>query len=757
MASEETDIKLFTRLGQLPDDVIALIISYVPKCQLQPLLGFSPTKKAVVKSYLANVKITECQDLIISGTCNQSEHRDCQDKPAAVSLKNLRLLVKQWNLYPKTLYFSSFKELGAMLDVYPEVVINAEGINGVFDKEGSGNRVQNIKQLTRYDLKYDRLELKDFGDTFLVAKSSLPGNVKTLILNNTRLETLSFTGLKKLKAEIPGASGATKEITFPIGLRLLILTVLGERHLNIPSNLVRLHLHVGRTKLSLSSGIMVNLKDLLISWNKLRSFAETGIIAPNLESLNIVDCYYLMDYTTLKLSWKLQSFTIINSPYPIGLFDETSFPHLVDFSYKEVNAKNYHKVWSVSFNRIHESFNLQLFFPPNLKNLTLYGGEFAKSIGFVFMLPPLLEKLHIHNFRLKFPITKFPQHLEEIILKVPAVYILNELRIPPQAKTVVIEAKKIVFRCMDFFYDLPEGLEKLTLHAINQGKILPFPRRIKWPSSMKSLTLKRFNIDYKRFRKLNLQESNLELIDIYKGRIWELSADALPVSVVQLKLIRMGIETLPESFEKFENLKCLDLSRNPLKRIRSVRLPLPSFKQLIVNRCDLHLISPFLTSMLEKENRKAEFAIMATNNWYLNTYDVLKMMKKLKHFTIYLSTFNEKFAKLHKHSRRIAYEIKHTAENSEETEFSGAGEYADEELYCEYDDFDDFDDDDDDDDNKGAMIRRQLNDCWKVNDSGDEITHLDDPDNLYGMDDKKEGDDDEDDDYDGDYEDEVME
>ena len=130
------------------------------------IVRFQSHKKAVVKSYLANVKITECQDLIISGTCNQFEHRDCQDKPAAVSLKNLRLLVKQWNLYPKTLYFTSFKELGAMLDVYPEVVINAEGINGVFDKEGSGNRVQNIKQLTRYDLKYDRLELKDFGDTF---------------------------------------------------------------------------------------------------------------------------------------------------------------------------------------------------------------------------------------------------------------------------------------------------------------------------------------------------------------------------------------------------------------------------------------------------------------------------------------------------------------------------------------------------------------------------------------------------------------
>ena len=144
---------------------------------------------------------------------------------------------------------------------------------------------------------------------------------------------------------------------------------------------------------------------------------------------------------------------------------------------------------------------------------------------------------------------------------------------------------------------------------------------------MKSLTLKRFNIDYKRFRKLNLQESNLELIDIYKGRIWELSAGALPVSVVQLKLIRMGIETLPESFEKFENLKCLDLSRNPLKRLRSVRLPLTIFQTVNCESMRPSFDITILTSMLEKENRKAEFAIMATNNWYLNTYDVLKMMK----------------------------------------------------------------------------------------------------------------------------------
>lgn len=179
------------------------------------------------------------------------------------------------------------------------------------------------------------MELKDFGDAFFDTKNKLPGNIKKLIITNTRLEVFPVTGLKKLKAEISAASRSTKDVTFPSGLELLILTMLGERHLNIPSNLVCLHLNVGKTKLSLSSGTMNNLKDLLISWNKSRSFVETGIIAPNLKSLSIVDCYYLTDYKALEASQKLQSLTISNTPYPIGLFDENSFPYLVDFSYTE--------------------------------------------------------------------------------------------------------------------------------------------------------------------------------------------------------------------------------------------------------------------------------------------------------------------------------------------------------------------------------------------------------------------------------------
>lgn len=97
---------------------ITLIISYVPKCQLQPLLGFRSTKRAVVISYFSNVKITECQDLIFSGTCNQFEHRDCHDKSVAVSLKNLRLLVKQWNFYPQNFDFPVSKNLELFLTFF---------------------------------------------------------------------------------------------------------------------------------------------------------------------------------------------------------------------------------------------------------------------------------------------------------------------------------------------------------------------------------------------------------------------------------------------------------------------------------------------------------------------------------------------------------------------------------------------------------------------------------------------------------------
>lgn len=85
--------------------------------------------------------------------------------------------------------------------------------------------------------------------------------------------------------------------------------------------------------------------------------------------------------------------------------------------------------------------------------------------------------------------------------------------------------------------------------------------KIKWPSSLKSLALKRFDLNHKTFKMLNLRDSKLEDIDIYKCKLEKLDVHALPTSVVDLKLVNVGIENLPPSLERLEKLKHLTLRK----------------------------------------------------------------------------------------------------------------------------------------------------------------------------------------------------
>ena len=60
---------------------------------------------------------------------------------------------------------------------------------------------------------------------------------------------------------------------------------------------------------------------------------------------------------------------------------------------------------------------------------------------------------------------------------------------------------------------------------------------------------------------LNLRDSKLEDIDIYKCKLEKLDVHALPTSVVDLKLVNVGIENLPSSLERLEKLKHLTLRK----------------------------------------------------------------------------------------------------------------------------------------------------------------------------------------------------
>ena len=91
------------------------------------------------------------------------------------------------------------------------------------------------------------------------------------------------------------------------------------------------------------------------------------------------------------------------------------------------------------------------------------------------------------------------------------------------------------------------------MHLTNQ--------RIKWPSMVDSIVLDGFNIDYRTLISLNFNESRLETIRICGGNIKKLDVDLFPVSVKDLALMDMGIQELPASFEKLENLHRLCLAK----------------------------------------------------------------------------------------------------------------------------------------------------------------------------------------------------
>ena len=102
---------------------------------------------------------------------------------------------------------------------------------------------------------------------------------------------------------------------------------------------------------------MVNLEYLTIQLPNIRTFNETGIIAPNLKELN-VRCDQLSNLEELRQFQHLKELEFEFCNYPFGLFNEGSFPELEKFRCREC-----------SFLASEDFDNSLLTFPPNLKSL----------------------------------------------------------------------------------------------------------------------------------------------------------------------------------------------------------------------------------------------------------------------------------------------------------------------------------------------------------------------------------------------------
>ena len=699
MSSKRIDVELFTRLAKLPEDVIYIIIDYVPRSVQRQLLQFVEIRKVVVSCYISNVEISGHDYRLfdfdeypfVPNPFEEFafENSPLQERPVKMKLENLKKAIKQWKIYPKKVHFTSLQDLVAVHNSFPELLLKAHDINGVFDKHVNDTKTDNASALTRRNLSYGSLELRNFGTDFLTGKKKLPEKISSLTLLETHVNEFNFEGLKLLRAEIHSEFNNRREVVFPPDLKVLEVKLFGEKRLNIPSNLVCLNITGDNSKLDLVGGLMNKLIFLFISSHTIRSFSETGINAPNLTSLTLLECYRLTNFGIVKTFKHLKYLSMVGARFPVELFDGISLPNLLNFLCNGNGAQNHVSEWD-DFNEITRKINnLTIKFPPKLEDLALADLVVPRNVVYTFDLPSSLKKLHFEKVPINYSRFQFTKNLEEISLELPEVKFDKNWVIPPTARYVGIVAERVEFKSLDMLYRLPEGLEELQIKAISQGKILPLQKKIKWPSTMKGFTLIRFDVDYKTFEMFNFKESKLEHISLYRGKLGKLNVDALPVTLKFLSLVRMGITKLPDSMVKLKNLHSMCLRRNHLRGMTPVKLPIGSLHFLDVCRCDLTSISPFLSSMLEKGKENSPLNVSAVNNWYLNVRDVRRMLNKLKNFTITVSTFDEDLIETCRYSARLSCEETHYNENPEETDYSDDDGNSEDELYYGSQDLDD--------------------------------------------------------------------
>lgn len=229
----------------------------------------------------------------------------------------------------------------------------------------------------------------------------------------------------------------------------------------------------------------------------------------------------------------------------------------------------------------------------------------------------------------------------------------SNFRIPPLNEQLELDVGKLTFKSMEFMYHLPNNLTCLRLNAIFQAKMSPFTEKIKWPLVLSSFTFKGFDIRSRTLELLNLKESNITKIQISNGYIQKLDSDLFPISVEDFTLEAMGIEELSESFEQLENLRSFSLSRNQLRKVTHVKLPISSLYYLDLCVCNLRLVSPFLVSMYEEKNKNAKLRIHASGNWNVSVIDVRRVMKTFKGLSLLLSKYDETLKEITKRSSRL--------------------------------------------------------------------------------------------------------
>ena len=637
IVSFNIDTDFFINLAKLPAEVIALIFSFVPKCMLPELLYCSPIKKVAASAILSYVDVYDAIERHKWSYELGVGYPNCSCRQFRITQENLKQGIRQWKIFPKSIALNKVDQLAIALNDSREFFVDAQLINASFLEIGYHDYEGVFRDFLKSRFKFSCLTLSNHRNPLTLPPIAI--NVK---LSKIKLNSYVIPGVKKLELNVP--ENQEERLTFSAELEDLIINSDRSIQVTLPPNLQKLEVYAFLDSVHFISEEMVNLEYLTIQLPNIRTFNETGIIAPNLKELN-VRCDQLSNLEELRQFQHLKELEFEFCNYPFGLFNEGSFPELEKFRCREC-----------SFLASEDFDNSLLTFPPNLKKFEIEIFRFQNVNFGSLVLPSTLTRLKLKNF--PFDYDYLVDSLQYIDVHTVKLTLESDFRIPHMAKEFILAAEYFSIDSIDFMYHLPSNLTHLSLHAIELGQMKSLAQMVKWPPMLRKFTLINFNIDHFKLKQLNLNESGLTKIYISGGDVKKLDAGLFPVSVKDLSLTEMGIQQLPDSFENLENLQKLYLWQNQLRDVTSVKLPMATLETLDLSICNLRFISPFLVSMFEEKNKNAKLRVTAKENANVSVIDIRRALKAIKGLSLDLDEFDKTLIEISKHSSRLDCEYR---------------------------------------------------------------------------------------------------
>ena len=631
-----TDVNLFQEVAKLPSEITTIILGYLPKCILPKLLFFPPIQREVASTILSDVNITEYIHRHKGSDLPGVGYSECDCDRFKIELADLKKGIAQWNVYPRAVHIHGKFVSRDVLNTFPRLLKEALSINGTLS-QGEGIKAEELlNKFLDSSITFDSLRLSSFWDPV-----TFPPIARYIRLFDTTLNSYAIPGAKQM--DIRFDDNEPQTYTFSPDLKDLCIRFNSTIQVTLPSNLQKLCMTTSLDSANFVSEELVHLEHLQLELPNIKSFAETGIIAPNLKILKLEKCGNLINLDTLKQFELLKHLVLKYCVYPVNLFERSSFTELESFEYTG-------KGLPVSGN----SGSAILTFPSNLTLLLINNiGETDVNLS-TLVFPAKLMRLELLNLTFNDGYFHLGDNLQYIHIETSRLAFESSFRIPNFAGELLLQADYLTFESLDFMFHLPNNLVRLHLIANKQGKMSRLIQEIKWPLVLGDFVFKNFNIDYRTLELLNLKESGLEVINIRGGDIKTFDIDLFPVSVKNLTLMEMGIQKLPASFERLKSLRKLTLMRNRLKRVDLVKLPVSSLEVLDISQCDLRLISPFVVSMYEEKNKNARLRVDARGNLNVSVIDVRKVMKAVKGLSLNLNEFSDTLKEISQHSYRLS-------------------------------------------------------------------------------------------------------